>query len=271
MEIVAFWKSFDRKRQTNYLHEEDREWLTNHSSGNTGKARRQYRDSLLSQQRLSLPEYAQSELLDPASRAQLHLGLLPLPYMGDLKNARVVFLLTNPGVSPTDYAVEPGDDFLDLYDKNLRQEFEDCSFPFFYLNPKLCWSSGFGWWASTLMPLIELARMKRKAKTFLDALQYVSARVAVLERAPYHSPNQGALERIGGWSEMPSVKRMMQFSRELCSSGRQMVMYRQLGSWSHEEGCGCAKPLSGRSISLNHRTKSGRTVLKTIEDDFFAD
>jgi hypothetical protein len=185
--------------------------------------------------------------------------------MGDLQRARIIILLTNPGVAPGDYRAEEDQAFLDAYDRNLKQDFGDYQFPFFHLDPRLHWTPAFRWWASRLQPLIELAQDNQKSMSYQDALKYVANKVAVLELAPYHSPNQQALGHLGKWQGLRSVEAMKRFSRTLCSDPRKtIVMYRQRAEWAHGHDCQCIPAPSARGVSLNQKLLEGGTVLDNL-------
>ena len=93
----------------------------------------------------SFDSFIRSPDFDIRARRELHLGLVPQPFMGDLDRARVFILLSNPGLSPDDYFAEcqqPA--FADRLIDNLRQQNQRHEYPFLFLDPSYSWHAGFG-------------------------------------------------------------------------------------------------------------------------------
>lgn len=81
----------------------------------------------------------------------LRFDAFPTPYIGDINQARVVFLVLNPGFDERDVAFNPTNtSWLVESRKNLRHESMP---PFYYLNPELSKTGGYKWWTSHLRPL----------------------------------------------------------------------------------------------------------------------
>jgi hypothetical protein len=119
---------------------------------------------------------------------QLHLSLLPMPYVGDLQRADIFLLQLNPGFHFTDYY---GDwevpTFRRRLIRNLRQELDRIEFPFVFLDPEFCWHPGFGWWEEKLRDVARIIAKRKYRGRYLDALRELSRRVAAIELVPYHS------------------------------------------------------------------------------------
>lgn len=74
---------------------------------------------------------------------RFHLGLLPVPYLGDITRASIFLLMLNPGFSPGDYFAEYSvSDCRAALIRSLRQEFLPDEHPFFFLDPKFSWHPG---------------------------------------------------------------------------------------------------------------------------------
>jgi hypothetical protein len=74
----------------------------------------------------------------------LHLGLIPVPYMGDLDHSSIFILMANPGLKNIDYyAEQENEELKKTLKNNLIQEDLDKEFPFACLNPKFSWYSGY--------------------------------------------------------------------------------------------------------------------------------
>jgi len=135
--------------------------------------------------------------------SRLHLGLLPVPFIGNLATADIVVLLLNPGLSAGDYFGEyevPA--FRQALLDNLRQVGND-DHPFFYLNPAYGWHSGFQWWNNKLSGVIELAA-KHWSESFADARHRTANRLAAIQLVPYHSATFSA--SAAPPSRLPSAK-----------------------------------------------------------------
>lgn len=89
-----------------------------------------------------------------APDTRLHLGLLPIPYVGDLLHAGIYILLLNPSFAPCDYyAEEHSPEYHAALIRNLRQEHGDAAYPFFSLDPRFSWHPGFTYWHGSINSL----------------------------------------------------------------------------------------------------------------------
>jgi hypothetical protein len=87
--------------------------------------------------------------------SRLHLGLLPQPFLGDLRRASIYILLLNPGLGPTDYYGEyEVPSYRKALQANLKQRVDKDSVPFLFLDPPFAWHGGFGWWHAKLGSVI---------------------------------------------------------------------------------------------------------------------
>jgi len=118
---------------------------------------------------------------------ELQAGLLPVPYVGDLRKARVFLLTLNPGFEPLDlYGEATNGDFKKDLVHNLTQSSLDSEYPFLTLNPKHSWHGGYKYWSKRFSDLIAFFQTERKC-SFRQSLAFIAQNVAVLEAAPYHS------------------------------------------------------------------------------------
>jgi hypothetical protein len=115
-----------------------------------------------------------------------HVGLLPMPYLGSLKHARVFLVSLNPGLGPPDYF---GEHQVAAYREallaNLRQD-GDARLPF--LEPNHSWHGGSAYWAPRLREIHQGVATRLKL-TPRESLELCARRIAVLELVPYHSSN----------------------------------------------------------------------------------
>jgi hypothetical protein len=115
-----------------------------------------------------------------------HLGLIPIPYLGNLKTAKIFILMANPGLGAADYKGEFEDaGFRQAMINNLRQEKFD-EYPFVSLNPQFSWHGGFEYWEGKFTSIINRLVENGNA-TYDQALKLLSNNIACLELISYHS------------------------------------------------------------------------------------
>lgn len=115
-----------------------------------------------------------------------HLGLLPMPFLGNLRRARVFLLSLNPGLGPHDYFGEHQvDEYRSALLANLKQD-RNVRFPF--LDPAHFWHGGSAYWAPRLRGITEGVQSGLNIKP-REAREVCAAHIAVLELVPYHSAN----------------------------------------------------------------------------------
>jgi len=150
-------------------------------------------------------KFIASRDFDPARGHKLQLGLLPVPYVGNLQQASVFILMLNPGFDLGDYFAEQVSPALHAtLIRNLHQTNDSDQFPFWCLDPQFAWTGGFQYWRPRLDPIItRLAEQKHLS--YPKALEHVAQAVACIELIPYHSM---------------SFKLRAQFSRQLASRSK---------------------------------------------------
>ncbi len=115
------------------------------------------------------------------SDTKLHLGLLPLPFAGNLEAASIFILMLNPGLSAGDYFAEQKVlEFKNAHIRSLRQENADDDFPFIFLNPDFAWHPGFGYWQKKFHNLIDEIRKKHQI-SYQNAMRILSKKLACLD------------------------------------------------------------------------------------------
>lgn len=120
---------------------------------------------------------------DDVDKDWIHLGLPPAPYAGDIENAKIILLLTNPGFSPASYysayQISKTDDvrFSHLIKKDI------------YLNPGKSWMPGYMYGIKRFRKILDalLVRMKKQGETSSEALEVFRKNIAVLQLSPYIS------------------------------------------------------------------------------------
>lgn len=155
----------------------------------------------------SLDEYVESPHFGKKNSSGFHLGLLPVPYLGNLETASVFILTLNPGFSPLDYFSETDLDFREALCNSIDQSTLDEHFPFLGLNPKFAWHGGFAYWRGKLQSIAERI-VQSTGVTCLEALQKLSQTIATLELVPYHSASFGGGSLIKNFYQPGSCSTM---------------------------------------------------------------
>lgn len=140
---------------------------------------------------------------------RLHLGLIPTPFVGNMRRASVYVLLLNPGLGPQDYFGEyEVRDFRAALLANLRQDFRDGE-PFLFLDPRYAWHGGFGWWHGKLAFVMERLA-ERWQVPFAEARKRLASQLACVELLPYHS---ATFRNRSRWlRDLPSVSLARNFA-----------------------------------------------------------
>lgn len=219
-------------------------------------------------QNLNFLRFIASERFGAFDDHQFHLSLLPVPYAGDLANADIFVLLLNPGLSFTDYYGEwQVPEFRKRLKANLHQDFRGVEFPFFYLDPKFCWHSGFGWWERKLRDVATIIARTKYKNRYLDALRDLSRRIAAIELVPYHSRSFRDHRLL---DQLPSASQARghvsaKLLRRAAAGRIALVVTRQSAQWGlpRKGGRGLITYVGGqtRGASLSSRTKGGRAIL----------
>ncbi len=151
MEIVKYWKKFDCVKGAPWIHSDDQ----NHAD----------------------------ELLHKG----FELNLLPVPYVGDLTKAKLVFGMLNPGlVEGRELEIEKSSNFIEAMRKNIKQDFHSDPYPFMFLDPKWACHPGYTYWMRRFRKfLAEISTMY--CIDFETARRRLSQIFATVELVPYHS------------------------------------------------------------------------------------
>lgn len=191
---------------------------------------------------------------------RLHLGLLPQPFVGDIRHAEVYILLLNPGLGPTDYYGEyqvPA--YRDAMMANLRQDFPKGNSHFLFLDPQFSWHGGFQWWHGKFARLIEVLSRARN-EDYSSARDYLSSKIASIELFPYHS---AGFRDAGHWlGTLPSTNLAREFVSDHllpdARAGRSLVVVtRKAAEWGIPEQPGVVV-YSGAEARAAHLTPMSR-------------
>lgn len=212
------------------------------------------------QQRLrSWDDYVHSDRFGRGTKdREPHFSLFPVPYMGNLEEAKVVLCLANPGFSPSDYRAEEDQKFRNALRNNLSQR-RGLRYPFIALNPQFGWTMGFDWAERRLRSIVDRLTENGHCPNYIDALQKVSKDVAILELFPYHSRDTSALKGMSGNRRMPSVLAARDYLAELCTRRDKItIVMRRHKDW-RDTVCKSpghymeAKPARGAFLSEEHQ------------------
>lgn len=192
---------------------------------------------------------------------RLHLGLVPVPYVGNLMTSDVFLLLLNPGLHAGDYFAEYRQpDFRHLMFQNLHQELS--VFPF--LQPELSWHPGGNYWLGRFRGLAK--ELGKDLGSVQKARQLLSQRIACVELVPYHSPEFGLPPKLV--RRLESVQLVKLFVKEHLEPRAQrgevlIIVARQVRKWGLAE---CQHIVlydrsRARGGSISPNTPGGRAIL----------
>ena len=220
--------------------------------------------------------YSQPELGAPGDR-KIQLGLIPHPFCGDIQNAEIYILMLNPGYGPQDYFAElevPA--YREAAINNVRQELNDEDYPFYMLNPKFSWSSGFVWWHKKFSLVIESVS-RNTGMSYADARKHLSRKIASIELVPYHSTS---FHDPAGWTKkLESAKLARDFVNEYVLPKVEkdeaiLIVTRQVREWNLPEHKNITVYSAGeaRSAHLSPSSRGGAAIierLSVIEENYY--
>lgn len=175
----------------------------------------------------------------------------PGPVVGDLRSAKVIFCMLNPGFG-----------FSDIYDysrcevrlaneASLRQDFDGVVYPFHCLNPNFMSTGGFSWWYRKLRLIIGRVA-DRRGFGLSDSLEWCSRRIASVELVAYHSTDFKINEKT--LSDLESANRAKNLISNISSDKNKLfVVTRRVRDWGLPEEKNIIKysPQDARHASFN--------------------
>ncbi len=213
----------------------------------------------------SLEAYANSRHFLNGDDVAMHLGLHPIPMLGDLSRAKIIFLLLNPGLKPGDYYAEQDrGNYWKALRRSTQQKLTGVEYPFLFLDPAFSWHSGFLWWTRKLRLIIQ--RASEKDGGVKGALRLLANSVANIELYPYHSLKFKLSKRLR--NILPSAKLAKSYVNEVllrkARSGEiALVVMRRAKEWGVPSGPGVYAFQSGeaRGAHLSKHSKITHEVL----------
>jgi hypothetical protein len=253
--IVEFWSQFHLEPRKPNVHPKDADWMREH-----------WQEPLKAPLYETWEDYIASERFGARDEA-LHLSLIPAPYMGNLRDAKVLLFIANPGFGDEDYYFEDQPGIREMLIRNLKQE-SNGDYPFFFLNPALAWSGGFRWWQRRLRPLIE--KFVSKGESNIEVMKFLARNIAAVELFPYHSRDGSELKGIKKEPRMPSVLEARKFLARSSQNAKQLtVVLRAHNKW--EDRAPVAFPdhhyhgPKQQTISLDPKFEIGKKILAWLE------
>ncbi len=210
----------------------------------------------------SFKEYSLGGDYNNRNSTIIHTGLLPVPYLGDLKRAKIYILLNNPGLGDLDYIAE--DRFPELRRsiiRSLRQEL-DPDYPMIYLNPAFSWHGGGQYWISRFKQYISLI-MSKENVAFHEAMSVLSKQICCLEYLPYHSARFGLKESV--LETLHSTRLVKKYTEKdlLPRAARGeigIIVARGKSRWGIENPSDNVVFLKGISTHFGPKTKQGQLI-----------
>ena len=201
---------------------------------------------------------------------RLHLGLIPVPFMGDMLNASIYVLMLNPGLGPGDYFEYKVPSLRRALIANLRQKRIRGVMPFVCLDPRFAWHSGFGYWDRKLKRVME-ALAASKGMSLADARSTLGSKLAVVQLVPYHSPasNQKALQLSSVDLAKDFVRRRVakrvRAQKAIVIAARKVEIWDQcLPDLGEEHGIIRYTASEARSASLSPDSSGGHAILRHL-------
>jgi hypothetical protein len=142
-------------------------------------------------------------------------SLIPEPFIGDTKSAKLVLLNLNPGRAEKDPEAHADPDFREAMFRNLRHEAQ--KYPFYPLSPKFGQTPCGHWWLEHTRELIDGCDLASVAK-----------RLLVIEWFPYHSVKSAL---TAGRPLCESQEYSFQLARQMSDRGVLMALLRSKQHW----------------------------------------
>jgi hypothetical protein len=255
--LVEFWSQFYPESHKPNLHPQDAEWMLKH-----------WQEPLRAPLYESWEAYIAGDRFGVKKDDALHLSLIPTPYIGNLRDAKVILFIGNPGFGDEDYYFEDQSDIREKLIRNLNQE-PNGDFPFFFLDPALAWSGGFRWWHRRLRPLID--KFVSRGESNLEAMKFLARNIAAVELFPYHSRDGSKLEGINKEPLMPSVLKAREFLARSSQNAEQLtVILRAHKKWEDRDSATFPDHHyhgpKQQTISLDPKFETGKKILAWLEN-----
>ncbi|MEM6638241.1 MAG: hypothetical protein AAF667_20425 [Pseudomonadota bacterium] len=189
---------------------------------------------------------------------KLHKTLLPVPYLGNIAEAKVLILLLNPGLSAVDFfAEETSAELCSEIRRTIRQERTDHLF----LDTAWVWTGGFSWWEAKLRDIASIAAEQMFSGRYGAALDHLAKNVAAIELVPYHS------RIFAGPYGLPSSEAAKEAAKEIARNPeRTVIVTRGAAHWGLEEQDNVVvyRSAEARGARLSRKSRGGQAILKAL-------
>jgi hypothetical protein len=248
--LISEWQNFDSTKKP-FIYEQDKEIIENSDTSNFI---------------YSYSDYVKQIGEVMANRNKFHLGLLPIPFIGDIQKAKVFILMANPGFGSSNYKAEyECEPFRKSIDKNLHQDIDN-EFPFYTLNPDFSWHGGFEYWSNKFSDIIE-DLMEKQGQSYTDVLKFLAKSIAVLELIPYHSQDGRYIP------DLPSSVLIREYVNnelvQLANEGKiRIIVTRKIKEWGLEKNdfiCTYEKGQT-RGASLSRVSEGGKMIISFLSE-----
>lgn len=241
--LIEFWKKapLDKHR---YVHPDDQDQL---------------KERFIHEPIFTSDDYGLALREGRLQNSKLHLTLLPTPYLGDLRNARVAILLLNPGLDATNF--HTARHFPNL-DKIMRGVIHQTTPYNPFLDPKWAWTSGFQWWERKLRGVAQIISKRNFNADYGKTLDLLSKEIACIELVSYHSTS------FGGPTNLPSAQAAREAALEIASNAnRTVIVTRSAAKWNLPAANNIITYGRGqaRGASLSEKSSGGQAILRAFD------
>ena len=201
--LIKFWsefsdlklkQSFDDKE---YIHPKDKEII----------------DKLDKIECKNIDLYLKNYANDPKYDSYIHSKLLPSPYCGDLRNAKIFILFLNPGFEESNHIDENNNDVIEAVKGTVAQNFENKifdSYKQFSFNPLFSNTDWAHWIRKKFDGIIKEFSQQEPTCNYIEARKIFANNIAMLELFPYNSRRAFKLNN-NRLSELASYKLMKKY------------------------------------------------------------
>ena len=149
LKIIEFWRALPLGKRP-FVHPEDLPAMQLHAA------------ELLALPTANFQQFLTSQRFGDYSDHRFHFSLLPIPYLGDLNRADIFILQLNPGFNLNNcYAEWNVPAFRRRVERSIRQELDGAEFPFYSLDPELCWYTGYRWWEGKIREVAKIIAQRK--------------------------------------------------------------------------------------------------------------
>ena len=208
----------------------------------------------------------------PGTRRSPHIGLIPIPFMGDLLNASIYVFMTNPGIKGNDYRECEEPSFKRALVANLKQETLSGTLPFTYLDFRFDWHAGHRYWDRKLRGIIQ-ALAESRAVSYTEARDVIGHNLAVLQLFPYHSAQGPSDKTLKNCTSVRLVKEFVGDTviRRVRANQATVIVVHKVKSWNQylpedlTEEQGVIRMPANRNFSFKPTNPWGQAILRRLD------